>query len=131
MRSDFVSRHIGPSNSDIERMLGLFSANNLDEFIEQTAPADILSKSELDIGEGYSEDKFLTRAREVANRNKNFKNYIGLGYYGTKTPSVILRNILENPAWYTAYTPYQAEISQGSHGSPVELSNYGFRPYRS
>ena len=113
MRSDFVSRHIGPSSSDIERMLGLFSAGDLDEFIKQTAPSDILSKSELDIGEGLSEDKFLNVAREIANKNRTFKNYIGLGYYGTKTPTVVLRNVLENPAWYTAYTPYQAEISQG------------------
>jgi glycine dehydrogenase len=113
MRSDFSSRHIGPSEQDIGQMLTTLKVKNLDELIEKSTPQVIRTGRALDIGPGLSEESFLSHALEVAKKNKVFKNYIGLGYYGTNTPLVILRNILENPGWYTAYTPYQAEISQG------------------
>lgn len=113
MRSDFTSRHLGPDEADIQKMLNLLQVSSLDELIEKAAPQAILSKKTLDLGRGKSEVEFLDLARKIASRNKVFKTYIGQGYYGTHTPSVILRNILENPGWYTAYTPYQAEISQG------------------
>ncbi|MEK6553908.1 MAG: glycine dehydrogenase (aminomethyl-transferring), partial [Bdellovibrionota bacterium] len=113
MRSDFSSRHIGPSEQDIAQMLTTLKVKNLDELIEKSTPQVIRTGRALDIGPGLSEENFLSHALEVAKKNKVYKNYIGLGYYGTFTPQVILRNILENPGWYTAYTPYQAEISQG------------------
>lgn len=113
MRSDFSSRHIGPAASDISAMLKVIGAESLSGLVESAAPRSILAKNHLDIGEGLSEKQFLEKARSIARKNKNYKSYIGLGYYGTFTPPVVARNILENPGWYTAYTPYQAEISQG------------------
>lgn len=113
MRDTFLSRHIGPSDSDIQQMLKVVGSPSLDGMIESAAPQSILSKKPLDIGAGLSEFEFLEHAKNVAKKNKIYKSFIGLGYYGTFTPPVILRNILENPGWYTAYTPYQAEISQG------------------
>ncbi len=111
--SRFVDRHIGPSNQDIEAMLGALSVRSLDELIEKSVPKAVRSSFRLDLGPGLSEYEFLNKARTIASFNQVFKSYIGQGYYGTVTPTVILRNILENPGWYTAYTPYQAEISQG------------------
>lgn len=113
MRFDFTSRHIGPNEQDIAKMLSSLKATTLDDMIDQATPKVIRTATSLDIGAGLSEENFLKRARSIASKNKINKNYIGLGYYGTSTPKVILRNILENPGWYTAYTPYQAEISQG------------------
>lgn len=113
MRFDFTSRHIGPNEQDIAKMLSSLKATTLDDMIDQATPKVIRTATSLDIGAGMSEENFLKRARSIASKNKINKNYIGLGYYGTSTPKVILRNILENPGWYTAYTPYQAEISQG------------------
>lgn len=113
MRNDFSSRHIGPSDQDIAQMLTTLKVKTLDDLIEKSTPKAIRTGRGLDIGPGLSEESFLSHAFEIAKKNKVFKNYIGLGYYGTHTPQVILRNILENPGWYTAYTPYQAEISQG------------------
>lgn len=113
MRENFASRHIGPSNDEISNMLKTVGAKSLDEMIESAVPKTILSGKKLDIGKGLSESEFLAHAKKIAQKNKIFKSYIGQGYYGTHTPTVILRNILENPGWYTAYTPYQAEISQG------------------
>lgn len=113
MREDFCSRHVGPSKYDLETMLKVVGVRNLDHLIESVAPPSILKQKQLDIGEGLSETDFLKRAKAVAGKNKLYKSYIGQGYYGTHTPNVVLRNILENPGWYTAYTPYQAEISQG------------------
>ncbi len=113
MRESFASRHIGPSETDLTFMLKVVGAKSLDHLIESAAPSTILARQSLDIGAALSESQFLTRAHAVAKKNKVFKSYIGQGYYGTFTPPVILRNILENPGWYTAYTPYQAEISQG------------------
>jgi glycine dehydrogenase len=109
----FADRHNGPDATAVKTMLQALGVNSLDELIEKIIPASIRLKNELDIPEAMSEYEFLRELREVANKNQLFKNYIGLGYYNTITPGVILRNVFENPGWYTAYTPYQAEIAQG------------------
>ncbi|MCB0389650.1 MAG: aminomethyl-transferring glycine dehydrogenase [Bdellovibrionales bacterium] len=109
----FSHRHIGPSQEDQMEMLNFLQTKSLGELVNKSTPQSIRLKSPLDLQQGLSESEFLERAKEVASKNKVFKSFIGLGYYGTKTPGVIQRNILENPLWYTAYTPYQAEISQG------------------
>jgi len=111
--SSFVSRHIGPSAADQQEMLKAIRLSSLDELVQKTIPANILFSKNLDLPQGLEENEVLAAARAYAQKNKLFKNFIGLGYYGTLTPNVILRNILENPGWYTAYTPYQPEISQG------------------
>jgi glycine dehydrogenase len=112
-RSSFASRHIGPASEDVDLMLKTVGVTTLDELIGQTMPRDIRQKEPLALGPAISEEQALTRARKVAGKNKIMTSLIGQGYYGTILPSVIQRNILENPAWYTAYTPYQPEISQG------------------
>ncbi len=109
----FVNRHIGPDSLEIETMLKTIGCKSLDELINQTVPKKIRLKDSLELGEAMSETELLNNLNELADKNKVFKSFIGLGYYGTITPNVILRNILENPGWYTAYTPYQAEIAQG------------------
>ena len=109
----FASRHIGPRNQDIKDMLDQLNCSSLDELIEKTVPANILSKSELNLKPGMSEEFNKVNMQLLSIKNNFKKTYIGMGYYGTITPSVILRNILENPGWYTAYTPYQPEVSQG------------------
>ncbi|MBY0385746.1 aminomethyl-transferring glycine dehydrogenase subunit GcvPA, partial [bacterium] len=111
--SPFVSRHIGPNNTEIQSMLQTVGVSTLEQLMQKTVPANIYHSSGLDLPQGLTETQVLEKARSLALKNKNFKNFIGLGYYGTYTPTVILRNILENPGWYTAYTPYQPEISQG------------------
>ncbi|MCB0342554.1 MAG: aminomethyl-transferring glycine dehydrogenase [Pseudobdellovibrionaceae bacterium] len=112
-RLSFADRHLGPSVSDMEQMLQFVGTESLERLIENAAPKSILSKNRADLGRGLSEEEFLSLARSVAKKNILNKSYIGMGYYDCFTPKVILRNILENPGWYTAYTPYQAEISQG------------------
>ncbi|GAM82327.1 hypothetical protein ANO11243_003060 [Dothideomycetidae sp. 11243] len=117
----FPQRHIGPSPTDAQEMLKVLDppASSLDEFVKQVLPADILSGRDLkiqgpvDAQDGFSETQLLERLREIAKQNKIVKSYIGTGYAGTLVPEVIKRNVLENPAWYTSYTPYQPEISQG------------------
>ena len=109
----FESRHIGPGPHDVRAMLETIGAASLDELIAQTIPEDIRQRTPLDLGTALSETEALARARELAARNVVLTSLIGQGYYGTILPPVIQRNILENPAWYTAYTPYQPEISQG------------------
>jgi glycine dehydrogenase len=109
----FESRHIGPSQSELEEMAKFCGFDSVDDLIEKTIPQNIRSKESLDIGESISEYEYLQYLKSVAKKNKVFKTYIGMGYYPTITPSVIKRNILQNPAWYTQYTPYQAEIAQG------------------
>jgi glycine dehydrogenase len=109
----FARRHIGPSPSDIKAMLKTVGAASLDALMAEAVPDSIRERAPLAIGEALSETQALLRLRQIASRNKVFTSLIGQGYYGTITPPVILRNILENPAWYTAYTPYQPEISQG------------------
>ncbi len=111
---DFANRrHIGPSPAEIEAMLGVVGAESLDALIEETVPAAIRQRTPLAWGKALSEQAVLHRLRLVARKNKVLTSLIGQGYHGTVTPPVIQRNILENPAWYTAYTPYQPEISQG------------------
>src|SRR5262245_31502497 len=109
----FARRHIGPSRHDIALMLEIVGAKSLDALIGEAMPEAISSKSKLTIGDAVSENVALQQLRTLAQKNRVFTSLIGQGYYGTVTPKVLLRNILENPAWYTAYTPYQPEISQG------------------
>jgi glycine dehydrogenase len=111
--TDFVRRHIGPSPRDINAMLASVGASSLAELMGQTLPSSIRQKSPLDLGAALSETEALAHMRELAAQNDVFTSLIGQGYTGTILPAVIQRNILENPAWYTAYTPYQPEISQG------------------
>ncbi len=111
--NEFVSRHIGPDEHATRQMLKKTGFSNLSDLIGQTVPASIRMNEALDIPAAMSEHAYLKHIKEVSQKNKVFSNYIGQGYYGTITPSVILRNIFENPGWYTQYTPYQAEISQG------------------
>jgi glycine dehydrogenase len=110
---EFLGRHIGPNKADTQKMLNTIGMASMDELIDKTVPAAIRLQNELNIPAAISEFEYLTELKKVAAKNKIYKNYIGQGYYGTITPSVILRNIFENPGWYTQYTPYQAEISQG------------------
>ncbi|MEP7156938.1 MAG: glycine dehydrogenase (aminomethyl-transferring), partial [Betaproteobacteria bacterium] len=110
---EFIARHIGPDDTGTAQMLKAIGATSLDDMIQQVAPASIRKNALLDLPAAMSEAEALAEMRRMAGRNKVLKSYIGQGYYGTHTPGVILRNILENPAWYTAYTPYQPEISQG------------------
>jgi len=109
----FVNRHNGPSQNDVTAMLQKIGVNSLDELIEQTIPADIRLKKPLNLAPGMTEYAYHKHLRALATKNKVFKSYIGLGYSNTIIPPVIQRNVLENPGWYTAYTPYQAEIAQG------------------
>ena len=111
--ANFTQRHIGPRESDMNKMLAEIGCSSIDELIEKTIPSDIRLQRELLISDALSEQEYLTHIKALGAKNENFKSYIGMGYYGTLVPSVILRNVLENPGWYTAYTPYQAEISQG------------------
>jgi len=109
----FAYRHTGPRPDEIGSMLEKTGVSSLDELIEKTIPGSIRLKHDLDLPPGVSEQQYFEKMREIASRNKLFKTYIGMGYYNTVMPAVIQRNILENPGWYTSYTPYQAEISQG------------------
>src|SRR6266702_5943116 len=111
--SDFSRRHIGPSPADMGEMLSTIGASDIGELISQTVPDAIRQAAPLALPAGISEAEALRKLRIIADKNKVFTSMIGLGYYGTITPPVIRRNLLENPAWYTAYTPYQPEISQG------------------
>lgn len=111
--AEFIARHVGPSDEDQQAMLKALGCNSLEQLTTEVVPAAIAMTERLDIVDGCTEAKALAELREIANHNKVFRSFIGQGYYGTITPNVIQRNILENPAWYTAYTPYQPEISQG------------------
>ncbi|MEI8279346.1 MAG: aminomethyl-transferring glycine dehydrogenase, partial [Bacteroidota bacterium] len=110
---EFIGRHLGPNEHDKQQMLRTIGVNSLDELISKTVPTAIRMAKPLDIPASMSEAAYLRFLKEVSLKNEIFKSYIGQGYYDTHTPSVILRNIFENPGWYTQYTPYQAEISQG------------------
>ena len=112
-RESFQTRHIGPDDTERDAMLKVVGASSLDALIDEAIPARIRLDRPLDLPEGHSEHQFLSELRQIGSRNQIRKSFIGLGYYGTITPSVILRNVLENPGWYTPYTPYQAEIAQG------------------
>lgn len=109
----FTDRHIGPNQSETKEMLETIGVSSLEQLIDETVPDKIRMKGELNLPKAQTEFEYLRELKEVAVLNKVFKSYIGLGYNGTITPSVILRNIFQNPGWYTQYTPYQAEISQG------------------
>jgi glycine dehydrogenase len=109
----FADRHIGPSAADVEHMLATLGLSSLDELIDQAVPASIRDGKPLELEDAISEPEAIARLRALAARNQVVTSLIGAGYHGTHTPGVILRNVMENPAWYTAYTPYQPEISQG------------------
>ena len=109
----FLERHIGPNDAEIARMLRTVGVDSLEALTEAIVPGSIKSAAPLALPAPISEVEAIAKIRAIADRNQVFRSFIGQGYYGTHTPNVILRNILENPAWYTAYTPYQAEISQG------------------
>ena len=109
----FISRHIGPSPVEVEEMLSYLGFNSLSDFSNSIIPSTILSSKKMDIPPSISESEALTKLKSVASNNVINRNFLGHGYFGTKTPLVIKRNILENPGWYTQYTPYQAEIAQG------------------
>ena len=111
--NNFVCRHNGPNATEIKAMLEKIGVSSLDQLIDETIPSSIRLTEPMNLPEGLNEYQLLNHLKEIAARNKLFKSYIGMGYYPAITPGVILRNILENPGWYTAYTPYQAEISQG------------------
>ncbi len=113
MRNDFVTRHIGPSSDDVATMLERVGSSSLEDLIDSTVPAAIRLKQSMDLPDGCTEQESLTELKELADQNQVFRSMIGAGYYGTIVPPVIQRNVLQNPGWYTAYTPYQAEISQG------------------
>jgi glycine dehydrogenase len=113
LRGDFIRRHIGPGDEHIAEMLKELGLASLDAMLDKTVPEAIRSKRPLELDDAMSERMTLSTLRRIAARNKVFISMIGMGYYGTVLPGVILRNVLENPSWYTAYTPYQAEVSQG------------------
>src|SRR3954463_5277759 len=106
----FINRHIGPSEHDVAEMLRVVKAASLDELISSTVPSSIRMKKPLNIPAAKTEREMLDGLAEIAAKNQVFRNFIGMGYHDTITPAVIQRNILENPGWYTQYTPYQAEI---------------------
>jgi len=111
--SEFIARHIGPDEHATKQMLKTIGEPDLATLVNKTVPPAIRMQHELNLPEAMSEHQYLQHIKEVSHQNKVYKNYIGQGYYDTITPSVILRNVFENPGWYTQYTPYQAEISQG------------------
>jgi glycine dehydrogenase len=112
-QESFAGRHIGPDERELKAMLAVLGASSLDEFIDRTVPQAIRSKEPLRLPPAQGEHELLAQLEAIAAKNQRFKSFIGMGYYDTHTPNVILRNIFQNPGWYTQYTPYQAEISQG------------------
>ncbi len=110
---EFIYRHIGPSKEDQEKILDFIGSKSLDHLIKDTVPENILLKDELKIDDSLSESEALKKLKLISQKNETFRNFIGMGYYNCFTPHVILRNILENPGWYTSYTPYQPEVAQG------------------
>jgi glycine dehydrogenase len=110
----FQNRHIGPNQSELDEMLATIGVSSLDELIDQTVPETIRNREGLKKQpKALTEFEYLQELKKTAAMNKVLRSYIGMGYYGTITPSVILRNVFQNPGWYTQYTPYQAEIAQG------------------
>src|SRR5690554_7490491 len=112
-QGEFIQRHIGADEAQVSTMLSYIGAQSLEDLTEQTVPASILKKQPMALQEAVSEANTLARSKAIADKNTINKSYIGMGYYPNHTPTVILRNVLENPGWYTAYTPYQPEIAQG------------------
>ena len=113
MANQFSARHIGITERDLPKMLETVGVKSVDALIDQTIPANIRLPKPMNLPTAMTEQEFLNHVHELAKKNVIADNFIGLGYYGTITPAVILRNVFENPVWYTSYTPYQAEISQG------------------
>ncbi|MDR2801747.1 MAG: glycine dehydrogenase (aminomethyl-transferring), partial [Prevotellaceae bacterium] len=113
MTHSFINRHNGPREADVQDMLKTVDAGSLDELINQVIPAGIRLQTPLPLDAPVSESEYLQQLKTLAQENKPFRSLIGMGYYGTATLPAVLRNVFENPAWYTSYTPYQAEISQG------------------
>lgn len=112
-QDNFISRHNGPRTNELKAMLDTIGVDSLEQLIDETVPEAIRLQKDIDLPEGMSEVEYTEHLRNIASKNKLFKSFIGLGYYNTAMPGVIQRNVLENPGWYTSYTPYQAEISQG------------------
>ena len=110
---EFIARHIGPNETQIQQMLSELKLESLEALVEKTVPESITIAEPMGLAEPMSESAALGKLKNIAAKNKATRSFIGLGYYDTHTPNVILRNVLENPGWYTAYTPYQPEISQG------------------
>ena len=110
---EFIYRHIGPSKEDQLKMLEYIGYNSLQQLIKDTVPENILLKNELNMAQSLSESEALKKLKLISQKNQTFRNFIGMGYYNCLTPHVILRNLLENPGWYTSYTPYQPEVAQG------------------
>ena len=110
---EFIKRHIGPSEEEQSKMLKYIGYKSLQDLMENTVPEKILLKEDLKIDQPMSENDALKKLKSISKKNKIFRNFIGMGYYNSITPNVILRNILENPGWYTSYTPYQPEVAQG------------------
>jgi len=113
LTNHFQRRHVGPRPSDVDKMLTVTGASSLDALMNEVMPAEIRLGTAIELPEAETEAQFLLRLRNIASRNELWRSFLGLGYYGCITPSVILRNMLENPGWYTPYTPYQAEVAQG------------------
>ena len=113
IRNNFIKRHNGPTASDAEKMLKVIGVASQEQLVDEIIAPEIRLPKPLNIGEGMNEYEVISHLKAIGAKNKQFRTYIGLGYYNTITPGVIMRNILENPGWYTSYTPYQAEISQG------------------
>ncbi|MDP3435876.1 MAG: glycine dehydrogenase (aminomethyl-transferring), partial [Bacteroidales bacterium] len=113
MSTPFVERHNGPRQSEIVEMLAEIGINDLDELVKQTVPSDILISKPLAISTAMGEQEYLAKLKSMVSQNDAFRSMIGMGFYGTGTLPVVVRNVFENPSWYTSYTPYQAEISQG------------------
>ena len=112
-QEQFLSRHIGPRENDVKEMLKVIGVDTVEALLQETIPDNIRIKELLDLPKALTEAEFFTRIKELGSKNKLYRSFIGLGYYDTITPAVILRNVLENATWYTSYTPYQAEVSQG------------------
>ena len=109
----FALRHIGLNQTDIDNLLNLLGYESLEEFSKSVLPKNIFTEEKLELSDAMSEEEALKALKEISKKNTVYRAFIGQGYYGTVTPKVILRNVFENPGWYTSYTPYQAEISQG------------------
>ena len=113
LEETFVQRHIGPTPTTVAAMLQVIGASSIEQLVKETIPSNIRTTKPLDLPPAQSEATFLKNFKALMGQNKVFRSFIGMGYHDCLTPTVIQRNILENPAWYTAYTPYQAEIAQG------------------
>ena len=128
-RGEFIHRHIAPSDADIESMLGVIGLDSLDDLVEKAIPSSIISDTKLNLAAPRAEQQALADLGSFAARNEVFKSMLGMGYSDCHTPTVILRNILENPGWYTAYTPYRRK-SPGAHGGAAQFPDHDHGPHR-